>query len=73
MIKHSMKKLFLLCMVSLGLYGTLFPQAPTESPIASPTADGSDSRNSGNLNSGVSINANGSPWCDVEFRFIRSR
>ena len=25
-------------MVSLGLYGTLFPQAPTESPIASPTA-----------------------------------
>lgn len=38
MIKHSMKKLFLLCMVSLGLYGTLFPQAATESPIASPTA-----------------------------------
>ena len=38
MIKHSMKKLFLLCMVSLGLYGSLFPQAPTESPIASPTA-----------------------------------
>ena len=37
MIKHSMKKLFLLCMVSLGLYGSLFPQAPTESPIASPT------------------------------------
>jgi hypothetical protein len=33
-----MKKLFLLCMVSLGLYGTLFPQAPTETPIASPTA-----------------------------------
>ena len=33
-----MKKLFLLCMVSLGLYGSLFPQAPTESPIASPTA-----------------------------------
>jgi len=32
-----MKKLFLLCMCSLGLYGTLFPQAPTESPIASPT------------------------------------
>ena len=25
-------------MVSLGLYGTLFPQAPTETPIASPTA-----------------------------------
>src|SRR6476660_6629313 len=38
MIKHSMKKLFLLCMCSLGLYGTLFPQAPTEAPIASPTA-----------------------------------
>jgi hypothetical protein len=38
MIKHSMKKLFLLCMCSLGLYGSLFPQAPTESAIASPTA-----------------------------------
>src|SRR6476646_9278117 len=38
MIKHSMKKLFLLCICSLGLYGSLFPQAPTESPIASPTA-----------------------------------
>ena len=38
MIKHSMKKLFLLCMCSLGLYGSLFPQTPTESPIASPTA-----------------------------------
>src|SRR5262245_30402181 len=37
MIKDSMKKLFLLCMCSLGLYGTLFPQAPTEAPIASPT------------------------------------
>ena len=33
-----MKKLFLLCMCLLGLYGTLFPQAPTETPIASPTA-----------------------------------
>lgn len=33
-----MKKLFLLSMCLLGLYGTLFPQAPTESPIASPTA-----------------------------------
>jgi Domain of unknown function (DUF6249) len=33
-----MKKLFLLCMCSLGLYGSLFPQAPTETPIASPTA-----------------------------------
>ncbi|HEX3420655.1 MAG TPA: DUF6249 domain-containing protein [Candidatus Udaeobacter sp.] len=33
-----MKKLFLLCMFSLGLYGTLFPQAPTDTPIASPTA-----------------------------------
>ena len=38
MIKLSMKKLFLLCMCSLGLYGTLFPQAPTDTPIASPTA-----------------------------------
>ena len=37
------------------------------------STDGSNSRDSGNLNSGVSINANGSPWCDVEFRFIRSR
>jgi hypothetical protein len=33
-----MKKLFLLCMCSLGLYGTLFPQAPSDTPIASPTA-----------------------------------
>src|SRR3954452_2119902 len=33
-----MKKLFLLCMCSLGLYGTLFPQTPTGSSIASPTA-----------------------------------
>ena len=38
MIKHSMKKLFLLCMCSLGLYGSLFPQTPSEPPIASPTA-----------------------------------
>ena len=38
MIKDSMKKLFLLCMCSLGLYGTLYPQAPTEAPITSPTA-----------------------------------
>jgi Domain of unknown function (DUF6249) len=38
MIKHSMKKLFLLCMCSLGLYGSLFPQTPTETAIASPTA-----------------------------------
>ena len=38
MIKHSMKKLFLLCMCSLGLYGSLFPQSPTETPIATPTA-----------------------------------
>ena len=33
-----MKKLFLLCMCSLGLYGTLYPQAPTETPVATPTA-----------------------------------
>ena len=38
MIKHSMKKLFLLCMCSLGLYGSLFPQTPTGTPISSPTA-----------------------------------
>ena len=38
MIKLSMKKLFLLCMCSLGVYGTLFPQAPTDTPIASPIA-----------------------------------
>jgi Domain of unknown function (DUF6249) len=38
MIKHSMKKLFLLCMCSLGVYGTLYPQASTETPMASPTA-----------------------------------
>jgi len=33
-----MKKLFLLCMCSLGVYGTLYPQASTETPVASPTA-----------------------------------
>jgi len=33
-----MKKLFLLSMCLLGLYGSLFPQAPTETPIGSPTA-----------------------------------
>ncbi|HKQ37830.1 MAG TPA: DUF6249 domain-containing protein [Verrucomicrobiae bacterium] len=33
-----MKKLFLLCMCSLGLYGSLYPQASTETPVASPTA-----------------------------------
>jgi len=38
MIKDAMKKLFLLCMCSLGLYGTLYPQAPTEAPITNPTA-----------------------------------
>jgi hypothetical protein len=38
MIKHSMKKLFLLCMCLLGLYGTMFPQAPTGTPVPSPTA-----------------------------------
>src|SRR5689334_17494142 len=38
MIKHRMKKLFVLCMCLLGLYGTLFPQAATETLIASPTA-----------------------------------
>jgi hypothetical protein len=38
MIKDSMKKLFVLCMCSLGLYGTLFPQSPTETPVPSATA-----------------------------------
>jgi hypothetical protein len=38
MIKHCMKKLFVLCLCSLGLYGTLFPQSPIGTPIASPTA-----------------------------------
>ena len=38
MIKDSMKKLFVLSMCLLGLYGSLFPQAPNETPIASPTA-----------------------------------
>ncbi|HEY3660245.1 MAG TPA: DUF6249 domain-containing protein [Candidatus Udaeobacter sp.] len=33
-----MKKLFVLCMCCLGVYGTLFPQSPTGTPIASPTA-----------------------------------
>jgi hypothetical protein len=37
MIKHSMNKFFLLCICSIALAGSLFAQAPTESPIASPT------------------------------------
>ncbi len=37
MVKHSMKRLFLLCTCSLALAGSLFGQAPTETPIASPT------------------------------------
>src|SRR5215470_2589166 len=37
MIKHSMNKLFLLCMCSMALVGSLFAQVPTETPIASPT------------------------------------
>src|SRR5947207_1501713 len=36
-IKDIMKKLFLLCICSLALAGSLFGQAPTETPIASPT------------------------------------
>ena len=36
-IKDIMKKLFLLCISSLALAGSLFGQAPTETPIASPT------------------------------------
>jgi hypothetical protein len=38
MIKHLMKKLFLLCTCSLALVASLFGQAPSETPIASPTA-----------------------------------
>lgn len=37
MIKHPMKRLFLLCTCSLALAGSLFGQASTETPIASPT------------------------------------
>ena len=37
MIKHPMKRLFLLCTCSLALAGSLFGQAPTETAIASPT------------------------------------
>src|SRR4029453_15631469 len=38
MIKHSMNKLFLLCICTTALAGSLFAQVPTETPIASPTA-----------------------------------
>ena len=38
MIKDSMKKLFVICMCLLGLYGTLFPQGSSESASPSPTA-----------------------------------
>jgi Domain of unknown function (DUF6249) len=38
MIKHSMNKLFLLCICTMALAGSLFAQVPTETPIASPTA-----------------------------------
>src|SRR5215469_12070877 len=37
MIKHTMKRLFLLCICSLALAGGLSGQTPTETPIASPT------------------------------------
>ena len=36
-IKDIMKKLFLLCICSLALAGSLFGQAPTEIPLAGPT------------------------------------
>jgi hypothetical protein len=39
----------------------------------SDSTDGSNGRDSGNLNSVASINTNGSTQCDVWFRFIRSR
>jgi hypothetical protein len=38
MIKHTMKKLFLLRICSMTLAGSLFAQIPTETPIPSPTA-----------------------------------
>jgi Flp pilus assembly protein TadB len=38
MIKHSMNKLFLLCICATALAGSLFAQVPTETPIASATA-----------------------------------
>jgi len=38
MIKHSMNKLFLLCICATALAGSLFAQVPSETPIASPTA-----------------------------------
>ena len=38
MIKHSMNKLFLLCICLMALTGSLFAQVSTETPIASPTA-----------------------------------
>src|SRR4029453_6412388 len=38
MIKHSMNKLFLLCICGMALAGSLFAQVPTETPIVSPTA-----------------------------------
>jgi hypothetical protein len=38
MIKHSMNKLFLLCICAMALAGSLFAQVPTGTPIASPTA-----------------------------------
>jgi hypothetical protein len=37
MSKHLMNKLFLLCICSIALAGSLFAQVPTETPIASPT------------------------------------
>ena len=38
MIKYPMKKSFLLCICSLALAGSLFAQASTETPIASPAS-----------------------------------
>jgi hypothetical protein len=38
MIKHSMNKLFLLCVCAAALADSLFAQVPSETPIASPTA-----------------------------------
>jgi hypothetical protein len=38
MIKHSMNRLFLLCICAIALDGSLFAQVPTETPVVSPTA-----------------------------------
>ena len=61
MIKHSMKKLFLLCICADGLYWQLVSASFNRDPDCQPdSTDGSNSRDSGNLSGDVSINTNGS-------------